>query len=213
MGKVFDDVVREGMYDALMHHPADQPQRPRSEVLVGVQQILLQRVACQQQLVLEGIIRGRLVALYDLPVQQHDLPEFVALMYDRYDGGDDVHDQPRIRFVVDDAPHQRFEAGRLFLQVTGAELLLQFFGVGWVGVGTQVHRAVDIHAGHYCFIATRHNRIVANQSLLGRQLKAKLGGIALSRLAAAEHGVAHLQLVVLLAKFLVLLQELPEAVF
>lgn len=125
-----------------------------------MQQVVSQRVARQEHLVFEGVVRGRLILFDDLPVQQHGLPEGIRVL-DYWDyRGDDVHDHTWVRLVVYNAPHQLLQGCGLLLQVATAQMLLQLLRVRRVAIGTDVHCGVPLHSLYY--YSTSRGKLIQN---------------------------------------------------
>lgn len=99
-------------------------------------EVATERVACQEDLLLEGLVGGRLRFLDDFPIEQHDLSEGVRLVLDGDDVGDDVHDDGREGLVGNDALDQIFHGSHLFIEGAGRDASFELFEVGGVFAGT-----------------------------------------------------------------------------
>lgn len=137
MGEVGGDCVGEWLDDAFVHYAGDEPKGASPEVFVVADQVVSQRVAGEEDLLLEGLVSWGLGLLHDLPVQQHNLAKLVAFVLVGDDVGDDMHDDGRVALIGRQALDQLLHRSHLVLKVGAGDPGLQLLEVGRVVAWTE----------------------------------------------------------------------------
>lgn len=117
MGEVGCDCVGEGLDDAFVHDAGDKAKGAAPEVFVVADEVVSQRIAGEEDLLLERLVCWRLGFLDDLPVQQHDLAKLVTFVLVGDDVGDDMHDDGRIALIGRQALDQLLHSRHLVLKI------------------------------------------------------------------------------------------------